>query len=80
MAGSTLESVALIIEVKGGAVPGVELEDLTKRFVLTYVELEEIVATDALIVGRTARADAYARDLRMHPEVRWVSTEWVDLR
>ena len=76
----TLEPVALIIEVKAGAVPGEELGALTRRFVLTHDELEEITGKDALVMGRSARADAYARELREHPEVRWVSTEWVDLR
>lgn len=78
MAG--MQSVALLIEVKGGLVPGEEEPGLTKRFVLSHEELDEISGKDVLIAGRSARADSYARYLRDMGAVKWVSTCWVDLR
>jgi hypothetical protein len=66
-----------IIEVQAGALPGIPDPDLTRRWHSSAEEWDAVSSVEALLAGRYALAQAYARELLDPVRVRWSRTTWL---
>lgn len=83
------DTAKLIIEVRGGLVPGEPDPELTRRWAVSGAEFEDAARADEqtdpehaahrylLLAFRGAQADEYARTLRNPDRCNWVSTDWI---
>lgn len=67
------KAAKLIIEVQAGIIPGTPIDTYSKRWVLSF---EEVQDTDALIAAQGAAMN-YALIIQNPSNVNWVRLDWV---